>query len=146
MATPTRIAAQTRARKQRIRDLEQIIQSMHRSYNPGAGEFDIAAVIQSLHEEDNGDQYQMTSPTESEKQLKRLEVWVYTQRGRVFLIDKSLGNDNNLLNAVAEITLPDEATMRKEPDETHQQQKDRIVALKMPIAEAMVRAFQSTSG
>lgn len=87
----------------------------------------------------------MTPTQQAESSLKRLEVWVYHQTGRVFIIDKSLGHDNNLLNAVAEIHLPDEASYKPDPTLNVQQRKDKLIARKEPIAQAMVRAFQITS-
>jgi hypothetical protein len=81
----------------------------------------------------------MTTPP---SQLQNLEVWTYKQLGRVFLIDKSLGYDRDILNAVAEINLPGECLMKKDPKDSPQAFKDKIIALKLPIAEAMVRAFK----
>ena len=86
-----------------------------------------------------------TTIKEAESQLKRLEVWTYQLVGRVFIIDKTLGHDNNIMNAVAEIKLPNESLLRPLPGEHPQSYKNRIVAMKEPIAQAMVRAFQITS-
>lgn len=79
---------------------------------------------------------------DAKAQLNRLTVWAYQQTGRLFIIDTSIAGDNNMMKAVAEIILPGEALLRKNTTETHQQYKDRLIAMKEPIAHVMVRAFQ----
>lgn len=69
-------------------------------------------------------------------------IWEYTNTGRVFIVDPSIGRASNILNAVVEIMSPNDTKL---PEESPFDYKVRLCKQKRPIADMIMLALGNKS-